>query len=194
MRAEDLRGVDLTLISHNHWDHTDRRFLRMLDPSAPAIAPAGRAWVSRLKGAKHVIGLEPWEKRRFGPFEITAVPARHIAVTVGFLIEAESKRVYFAGDTYFGAFMEKIGAEMRPDVVLLPVTTYRIPMTMGEEGALRAVRALRPATAIPIHLGITPRSPLLRTGQTLERFGDLVRAADLPVEVVLLREGQYWDF
>jgi L-ascorbate metabolism protein UlaG (beta-lactamase superfamily) len=194
MRREDLRNVDLVLISHNHWDHTDRRFLRMLDPGVPAAAPASRAWLTRLKGAKNVIGLRPWEKRRFGEVEITAVPARHIAVTVGFLIEAESKRVYFAGDTYFGEFMAKTGQEMRPDVALMPVTTYRIPMTMGESAALRAVRALRPATVIPIHCGLAPRSPLLRTRQTPERFGELVRAAGLPVEIVVLREGESRDF
>lgn len=194
MRAEELREVDLVLISHNHWDHTDHRFLRLLDRAVPVVAPAGRAWITRLKGAKNVIGLRAWEKCRFGAVEVTAVPARHIALTIGFLIEAESKRAYFAGDTYFGQFMEKIGRETRPDVAFIPVTTYRIPMTMGEKTALRAVRALRPTTVVPIHLGIAPRLPLLRTRQTPERFRDLVRAAGLPVEVAILREGESREF
>jgi len=190
MRAIDLRAVDPVLVSHNHWDHADRGFLHMLDPKVPVLAPAGRAWVTRWKGARNVIGLRPWETRRFGRVAITAVPARHIVTTIGFLIEAESKRAYFAGDTYFGDFMEQIGREMRPDVALLPVMAYRIPMTMGEDGALRA---LRPATAVPIHLGTAPRSPLFRTGQTPEHFGDLVRAAGLPLNLVNLHEGQSWE-
>jgi L-ascorbate metabolism protein UlaG (beta-lactamase superfamily) len=193
MRREDLKNVDLVLLSHNHWDHTDRRFFRMLDGRVPVVAPAGRAWVTRLKGARNVAGMRPWEKRSFGGVQITAVPALHISLTIGFLIEAESKRAYFAGDTYFGGFMEKIGKETPPDVALMPVTTFRVPMTMGESGAFRAVRALRPAAVIPIHLGIQPRSPLMRTSQTPERFREVVRAAGLPVEVVLLREGQSRD-
>ena len=194
MPAENLRAVDLVLISHNHWDHIDRRFMRLVDPQVPVVAPAGRTWITRLKGAKNVVGLRPWGERSFGAVKVTAVPAHHIALAIGFLIEAESKRVYFAGDTYFGQFMERIGSQARPDVALIPVVAYRIPMTMGEKGALRAVWALRPSTVVPIHLGIAPRSPLLRTAETPERFRDLVRAAGLPVEVAILREGESREF
>ena len=35
--------------------------------------------------------------------------------------------------------MAEIGLRFQPDVALLPVTTFRIPMTMGEESAVRAV-------------------------------------------------------
>lgn len=194
MSPEELRAVDLVLVSHNHWDHVDRHFLRLLDRQVPVVAPAVSTWITRLKGAKNVVGLRPWEERQFGVVKVTAVPAHHIARTIGFLIEAESKRVYFAGDTYFGQFMERIGAQARPDVALMPVTSYRIPMTMGEKGALRAVRALHPATVVPIHLGLAPRSPLLRTAETPERFRDLVRAAGLPTEVAILRNGESREF
>ena len=74
----------------------------------------------------------------------------------GFVIEAEGKQIYFAGDTYFGGFMKEIAARFRLDLALMPVTTFRIPMTMGEKGAARAVEVLGPRTVIPIHLGIQP--------------------------------------
>jgi len=186
---EALRGVDLVLLSHNHWDHVDTRFLRLLDPAVPVLAPAVSAWITRLKGGRNVVGLKPWEERRCGEVRIVATPAHHIARTIGFVIEADSRRLYFAGDTYYGRFMNRLGAAMRPDVALLPVTTYRIPMTMGETGAVRAVDALRPAVVVPIHLGLEPRSPLLRTSQSPERFRELVRAASLPVEVDILQPG-----
>ena len=57
---------------------------------------------------------------------------------------------------------------------------------------MRAVEALQPRTVIPIHLGIAPRSPLGRTGQTPEGFARRVSAAGLQTEVVILREGESW--
>jgi L-ascorbate metabolism protein UlaG (beta-lactamase superfamily) len=190
MRREDLQDVDLVLISHNHFDHRDRRYLRSLSASVPVLAPARTAWRTRLMGARQVSGVSPWERKSFGPVSVVAVPARHVTFTVGYVIEAEGLRIYFAGDTYFSDFMERIGRELKPDVALLPVTTYRIPMTMGEEGALRAVQVLAPATVIPIHLGIRPRLPLMRTGQTPEHFRERVQRAGLAANVVILREGE----
>ena len=86
--------------------------------------------------------------------------------------------------------MQRIGRDFRVDIALIPVTTYRIPMTMGTKSALRAVQALSPRAVIPIHLGIRPRLPLLRTSQTPESFRQQVVQAGLKTEVVILREGQ----
>ena len=189
---EEMVNVDLVLVSHNHWDHTDSRYFRALAANVPVVAPRAAAWITRAKGAKNVIGLGRWEHREFGSVAVTAAPALHMGLPGGFVIEAEGKSVYFAGDTYFGGFMKKIGAKFNLELALMPVTTYRVPMTMGEKSAARAVEALRPRTVIPIHLGILPRSPLLRTGQTPEGFSKRVRDAGLNTEVVILREGESW--
>ena len=189
---EELSTVDLVLVSHNHFDHIDRRFLRALPQSVPVLAPAATAWMTRLKGGRNVIGLKPWERRSFGTVNITAVPARHVTFTVGYVMEADGKRIYFAGDTYLANFMERIGRELRPDVALIPVTTFRIPMTMGETQAVDAVRTLAPQVVIPIHLGILPRSPLMRTSHTPEGFCERARQAGLGAEVVILQEGKSW--
>jgi len=189
---EELRAVDLVLVSHNHWDHTDFRFFRSLPGDVPVLAPRAVAWMTRLKGAKHVTGLGKWEQMQLGGIRVTAVPATHVAVTRGFIIEAEGQKIYFAGDTRYGGFMKEIGGKFELDVALLPVTTYRIPMTMGEKGAVRAVKALSPQTVIPIHLGITPRNPLLRTSQSPEGFMKRLRDAGLKTEVKILHEGESW--
>lgn len=189
---EEVRDIDLVLVSHNHFDHIDGRFLRGLPDSVPVLAPAHSAWMTRLKGGRNVTGLKAWEGRSFAPVSITAVPARHLTFTIGYILEAESKRIYFAGDTYLAGFMEKIGREFRPDVALLPVTTFRIPMTMGEKQAVEAVRLLAPRAVIPIHLGIIPRTPLMRNSQSPEGFRDRARSAALTTEIVILREGESW--
>lgn len=157
------------------------------------LAPGATAWLTRLKGARNVIGLGKWEQKQFGAIRVTAVPAAHVAITRGFVIEAEDKKIYFAGDTYYRGFMKEIGTKFTLDVALLPVTTYRVPMTMGEKNAARAVEALSPKTVIPIHLGIIPRNPLLRTHDTPEGFMKRLRDAGLNTEVKILREGEYWE-
>lgn len=139
-----------------------------------------------------MVGLGKWEQRQFGSIAVTVVPALHMGLPCGLVIEAEGTSIYFAGDTYFGEFMKEIGAKFSLELALIPVTTFRIPMTMGEKSAARAVEALVPRTVIPIHLGILPRSPLMRTGETPEGFSKRVRDAGLKTEVVILHEGEYW--
>ena len=66
-------------------------------------------------------------------------------------------------------------------------------MTMGEKGAVKAALALQASVFIPIHLGLQPRTPLLRTRQSPERFA--MHLADvLPTaEVLILKEGESWS-
>ena len=191
--GSELADVDVVLISHNHWDHVDRRFLGGLSSTVPVVAPRRSRWLTRLKGAKSPIGMTAWDEEDFGPVRITAVPALHIALTIGFVIQALDAQVYFAGDTYHRPFMRDIGRKFDLDVALMPVTTYRLPMTMGEAGAVRAVRDLRPPWVIPIHLALQPRQPLLRTPQTPERFARRVRESGLQTEVVILAPGDRWS-
>ncbi|MCG6962366.1 MAG: MBL fold metallo-hydrolase [Acidobacteria bacterium] len=190
---EEVGRIDGVLISHGHWDHTDRRFLRGLDPAVPVLVPSGTSALMRLKGARSVVPLRPWSFLTIGDAVVTAVPARHVARTIGYVVQTEEVCVYFAGDTYHRPFMGEVGRRFSIDVALLPVTTYRIPMTMGEKGAVLAVGDLGAPTVIPIHLGLRPRSPLLRARQTPQGFERRLREAGLGTRVVHLSPGASWE-
>ena len=192
-RREELREIDGVLYSHGHWDHTDHSFLRALDEAVPVLGPAGSFAARWLSGAKSYQPMRPWESRALGAAVVTAVPALHLARTIGFVLQLDGVCAYFAGDTYHRPFMQEIGRRFRLDLALLPVATFRLPMTMGDRGAAAAVADLAPATVIPIHLGIAPRSPLLRTAQSAETFARRLRAAGRTTAVVHLREGESWD-
>lgn len=193
MDRSELTDLDLVLVSHNHFDHTDRRFLSALGGDVPVLVPSLAKWRTRLKGARNLQGMWAWESKTVHSLTITAVPALHMAVTLGFIIEGEGKEVYFAGDTFYRPFMAEIGRRFQLDLTLMPVTTFRIPMTMGEKGAVRAARDLKAPVIIPIHLGLQPRSPLMRTQHTPEGFRRRLREAGLDTSVVILREGERWQ-
>lgn len=186
---EELQDLAAVLISHSHWDHIDRKFLRMLgDP--PVLVPQRMRWMFKLKGGRNLRGLKHWETFELGGIKITAVPALHLIPTIGFVLEAENKAIYFAGDTFLRPFMREIGEKFQLDAALLPVTTFRLPMTMGEKQAVKAVELLKPALVIPIHLGVEPRSPLLRTNQTAEHFAQRLADSGNATPVVILKEGE----
>ena len=190
---EALQDVDLVLISHLHWDHTDAKYLRALT-DIPIVVPYPTQWlVKLLYQPQTLVGMRPWESKTFGGCTITAVPAIHIAMTAGFVIQGEGQHLYFAGDTYYHTFMKEIGQKFDLDIALMPVTTFRIPMTMNEKSAVNAARDLKASTIIPIHLGIAPRTPLLRTNHTPEGFAQRVDAANLETEVIILKEGESWN-
>jgi L-ascorbate metabolism protein UlaG (beta-lactamase superfamily) len=194
MTREEVGPVDVVLLSHNHWDHTDRGYFGSLGRNVPVLAPRRSGWVTRMKGAKTVVGMKPWGVWTIGEIDVHAVPALHPATSIGYVIRSEGTGVYFAGDTYYRPFMAEIRNRFSPDVALMPVTTYRIPMTMGEKSAVRASLALGVAVVIPIHLGVQPRSPLLRTRQTPEGFARRLAEVQPSTQVVRLGEGESWDW
>lgn len=190
----ELRDVAAVLVSHSHFDHVDRAYLKSLDARVPVYAPRASArWIA-LKGAHAATGLAPWNDVQVGDVRVTAVPAHHTAPAIGFVVAQDGHAAYFAGDTYRGQFMADIGERFHPDVCLMPVTTFRIPMTMGNRSACEAARALRTRVVIPIHLGIRPRAPLLRRRETVESFRTALRVAGIDARVVSLEPGESFEW
>jgi L-ascorbate metabolism protein UlaG (beta-lactamase superfamily) len=68
-------------------------------------------------------------------------------IASGFLLQAEGKTLYHAGDTALFGDMALIGRK-RLDVALLPIGDF---YTMGPDDALEALHLLRPKLAIPMH-------------------------------------------
>jgi L-ascorbate metabolism protein UlaG (beta-lactamase superfamily) len=190
---DEIGRLDGVLVSHGHWDHTDRQFFRNHAPGVPVLLPSGTSTLMRLKGVRTPVPVRTWQSRRLGDAVVTAVPALHLARTAGWVVQTDEACLYFAGDTYYRPFMAEIGRRFPIDAALMPVSTYRIPMTMGEKAAVKAAGDLGAATVVPIHLGVQPRSPLLRTRQSPEGFERRLRGSGLPTRVVHLANGESWE-
>lgn len=207
MALNDLPPLDAVLISHNHWDHLDKRSLKSLDKTVPLIVPDGLQKKVRKLGFQDVRGLKTWETTKVRNAEITAVPARHWGTHCGYLIHAEGKTVYFAGDTGLFDGMRAIGERGPIDLALLPIGAYRprlsfIPGTswamrrvhMAPEDLPEAAAMLKAKIIVPIHWG-TFKLTGEPVKEPMERLQRLLDAQDsLKAKVRVVKHGETMNF
>ncbi len=123
-----LTGLDAVLVSHLHYDHLDLPSLKRLETDGVRlVVPAGATAIAAKHGFRDITELSAGEGTEVGGARILAVPAVHDGGRVplgtkvdalGYVVEAEGTRVYFAGDTDLFDGM----ADLRPlDLALIPV-------------------------------------------------------------------------
>jgi len=184
--GEYSEKADLILVTHSHTDHCDpSKIGKVLKEDTVIIAPED--CVSKIGGS--VKTLKPGEETTVGNIRVRAVEAYNYkrfrspgipyhpkGFGVGYLIMAEGKTLYHAGDTDFIPEMRQLD---HMDVALLPSGgTY----TMDNVEAAEAAVAIKPKTVIPMH----------RWDTNPEEFKKKVEA-DSNIKVVVLREGEeHW--
>jgi len=171
--------ADLILVSHDHYDHCSPEDVENIR-QAKTIVVANASAAAKLQAPVRVLGAG--KDLVVSGVRIHAVPAYNLnkkfhpreAGHVGFVLELEGERLYFAGDTDAIPEMETITC----DVALLPVSgTY----VMTAEEAARAAGIIRPKVAVPMHYG----AGVVGTVDDADRFRQL---SSVPV-VVLEVEG-----
>lgn len=178
--------ADLILATHSHDDHCDPSKIQEACKGDTVIV-APEDCVSKIE--RPVRTLKPGEETEVDHIKIKAVEAYNYrrfrspgnpfhpkGLGVGYLITAEEKTVYHAGDTDFIPEMRQLEDI---DVALLPSGgTY----TMDNAEAAEAAIAIHPETVIPIH----------RWDTDPEEFKKKVKA-ESKINVVLLDEGQEYQ-
>ena len=173
---EAIRSIDYLLLSHGHRDHLDEQSMQLLVRQNPRMQV-----LSSLRMAPLLRGMVPdlpvqeagwWQQYDLGPaapLEITYLPAAHwhrrgLADTNqvlwgSFLIRANDKLIYFAGDTAYADHFEAIEERFGPlDIVLMPIGAYKPAFMMSKSHvnpheAAKAVNVLRAGHIVPMHYG-----------------------------------------
>lgn len=152
-------AADLILVSHGHGDHYGDAVAIAKRTGATIVAPYELALHAEAQGAKvHPMGCGGGKDFAFGRVQLTIAhhsssveeggKAVSIAAPVGFLIQADGKTIYFAGDTALTMDMELLGRRNRIDLALVPIGDN---FTMGPSDAAEAVRMLKAKKAVPMH-------------------------------------------
>lgn len=178
--------ADVILSSHSHNDHCEPSKVKAArGEGTVVVAPADCA--SKIGGP--VRSLKPGESTAFGDVTVEAVQAYNFkrfrspgvpfhrkGLGVGYLIKAEGKTVYHVGDSDFIPEMRELKGI---DLLLIPSGgTY----TMDNEEAAEATAAIRPKSAIPMHIWDTDPGEYKRR---VESISD--------VKVVEIRPGDTYD-
>jgi L-ascorbate metabolism protein UlaG (beta-lactamase superfamily) len=158
VRPEEVR-VGYVLLTHGHPDHVGDGISIARKNEAVIIAPFELATYCERQGARvhpmHIGGAHDFP---FGRVKLTIAvhgsgyPTEggmlYMGNPCGFLISADGKTVYHAGDTGLFYDMKLIGERNRIDVALLPIGGN---FTMDVDDAVAAAELLRAGLSIPMH-------------------------------------------
>jgi L-ascorbate metabolism protein UlaG (beta-lactamase superfamily) len=127
---KNLPPLDLILLSHAHFDHLDRPSLARLDKKTPVITAPRTGDLVHDLGYRNITELRWGEKTKLDELSITAREVVHWGSRVildqyrgydAYLLESESRRVLFGGDSAFHEFYKDIGGV---DLAILGIGGY----------------------------------------------------------------------
>ncbi|WP_439596580.1 MBL fold metallo-hydrolase [Falsiroseomonas sp.] len=178
-----LRGVDLLLVSHNHYDHCDLATLKRVQAhwSPPSLTSLGTGRLLAKAGLRAPREMDWWDSAEVAGLRITYVPAQHFSARTpfdrnralwgGFVIQApDGATVYFAGDSGWCPHFAEIGRRFgRIDLALIPIGAYAPRWFMRTQH-------MDPEEAVLAHLACGARASLAM------HFGTFFRLTDEPIE------------
>lgn len=171
VRLDQLPPIDIVLLSHNHYDHTDLPTLDTLrvehDPLF--IVELGSSALLSERGLTNVKELDWGQDVRHRGARIVGQRCRHFpgrglndrqrTLWMSYILETPSGRVYFFGDTGYGSHFTQTGQQLGPfRLAILPIGAFLPKWFMGSvhinpEEAIQAHRELGAHTSLAVHYG-----------------------------------------
>jgi len=168
---KDLPPIQVVLVTHNHYDHLDiETLLRLQAAHSPRFVTTlgNRAFLAEF-GIHEVEELDWWQSVDIAGARVTLTPAQHWSARRprnrnrtlwgGFVISADGRQVYFAGDTGYGGHFHEVRQRFgKADVALLPIGAYEPrwfmrDQHMNPDDAVRAHLDLEASVSVGTHFG-----------------------------------------
>lgn len=171
---EDLPPIDAVLLSHDHYDHLDMPTLRRLPRATPILAGLGTGPLLRRRGFSQVQELDWWQHTDVAGVRFTFVPAHHWGrrgafdfcrrLWGGWVMEADGRKAWFAGDTGYGPLLRDIGRRCPGiEVAMVPIGAYdprwfMRPVHVDPGEAVQATLDVGASRMATMHWGTFPLS------------------------------------
>ena len=128
LKIEELPPIDYIVISHNHYDHLDKKSVQTLGSKPLWLVPLRlKKWFVN-KGIKEdrVIEFDWWDKNKINGVIVTATPVQHWSARTfwdrkktlwaSWMLEIEDKTVWYSGDTGYNPVQFKEIGKQFPDI------------------------------------------------------------------------------
>ena len=151
------KNADFILITHDHYDHFSVKDIEKTAKSDTVliVPETVRKKAAEAKNlVKKTVYVTPGNRYDIDGLEFETVPAYNIgkpfhpksAGWVGYILKADGKRVYIAGDTDATEEAERVSC----DIALVPIGGK---YTMDAAQAAELVNTIKPEIAVPVHYG-----------------------------------------
>ncbi|NEU08371.1 MBL fold metallo-hydrolase [Flavihumibacter sp. R14] len=165
----DMPKIDMVFITHNHYDHLDKKTVKKMDGGVKFYSSlgVGESLESFGIAADRITELDWWEETHISEdIHLTATPARHFSgrgikrggsLWCSFVLEIFGHKLYLGGDSGYGEHFKAIGSKFGPfDLAILDSGQYNTmwPLIhMMPEEAVQASIDLGAAVYMPVHWG-----------------------------------------
>jgi L-ascorbate metabolism protein UlaG (beta-lactamase superfamily) len=169
-KAEDFPDIDLLILTHDHYDHLDYKFLKQLKPKISKIITSlgvGAHLEHWGINAKIITELN-WHQsvEIHKGLKVSALPARHFSgrgfkrdtsLWSSFALEWEDYKIYIGSDSGYSSEFKKIGKQFKKfDLVFLECGQYGKywpQIHMLPEETVQAAKDLNAEILFPVHWG-----------------------------------------
>ena len=214
-----LPPIDAVLISHDHYDHLDyESIIKLKEKTRMFYAPLGvgahlEAWGVPAGKIKE---LNWWEELSHENIQLVFTPSRHFSgrgmtdrwstLWGSWVIQGETKSIYFSGDGGYGDHFKEIGKRYGPfDFALMECGQYNElwhDIHMMPEETVQASIDVQANIFMPVHWGSFTLA-LHTWTDPVERVTQEARRLDMPVVVprigeiveldtVLVKRDEWW--
>ncbi|NJM33149.1 MAG: MBL fold metallo-hydrolase [Limnobacter sp.] len=171
-QVADLPPIDVVVLSHNHYDHTDKTTLLELANAQPHtlfLVPLGLEKTLQDWGIDRVKALDWWNTIELANTELTLVPAHHWSARSffdrnttlwgGWVVKEPGFSFFFSGDTGYSQDFQEIGRRLGPfNLSAIAVGAYEPRWFMkaqhiNPEEAVRVHQEVGSALSIGVHWG-----------------------------------------
>ena len=173
LSLEDLPTIDIIVISHNHYDHLDKKTLKKIFKQQRGHQPLILVPLKLKKlvegfGAINVKEFGWWANIKFQNLTIHSVPVQHWSnrsfntnktLWCGWVIETTNFKTFFCGDTGYSKDFLNIQKKFGPmDLSLIPIGAYAPRWFMKNhhcnvEEAIQIHKDLKSKSSIAMHWG-----------------------------------------